>query len=85
VDGNAGDAVAAELDLASVKADPYLKAERRNGVAHRTSGLDCSPGSVEDGEEAITGGVDLPTAEAFQLATDGRVVSVEDVAPSSVA
>ena len=77
VDGHTGDLVVrSDLDLTGMEAHLYLKTERSNGVAYRAPALDCSSGSVEDGEEAIAGGVDFPTAETFQLPTDGPVMSV---------
>ena len=86
VDGHARDFVVfSDLDLTGVEAHPYLEAERPNGVAHRAPALDCSSGSVEGGDEAIAPCADLPAAEPFQLPTDGPVVSVEEVAPLSVA
>ena len=86
VDGHARDVVVrSELDLTGVEAHPDLETERPHGVAHRAAAFNRSSGSVEGRDEAVARGVDLATAETFELSADGPVMSVEEIAPLPVA
>ena len=82
---DAADVVAAELDLAGVGAGPDLDAERAEGGDDLDGAANGAGGPVEGGDEAVTGRVDLPTAEAGQLASHHGVVGVEERAPALVA
>ena len=72
------------LDLAGVHAGPDLEAERPDRVADRRGAADRPRRAVEEREEAVAGGVDLPPRKrASSRRTSGR--AVEQVAPALVA
>ena len=51
----------------------------------RARTLDGLRGSVEHGEEAVAGGVELAPTEALQLAPNDRVVAADELLPAPVA
>src|SRR5581483_8043003 len=85
MDGHSGDAVASKLDLPGVDAGTDLDVERPEGVAYGEGALDGATGTVEGRQEAIAGGIDLPTAETLELLSHRLVMALEQVAPVSVA
>ena len=85
VDGDPGDVVASELDLAGVEAGPDLEPLRSDGVADRERGADRARRSVEGGEEPVACRLDLAPAEPLQGEPDDPVVRRERLAPARVA
>src|SRR2546423_11251893 len=83
VDGDAADVIAADFDLAGVDAAADVEPELTGGIADRTGTLEGPGGSVEGGEEAVAGRLDLAASEAYELAADGRVVTVEQITPAA--
>ena len=86
VHGHAADVVADELALAGVQPGAHLEAERPHpvrGSRGRTRIAARRP--VEGGEEAVPQGLDLPAAEAIELAADQLVVAPEQLPPAPVA
>jgi hypothetical protein len=82
VDGDSGDLVPEELALARVQACPNLEPEALDGVTGGDGAADGARRAVEAREEAVAGGVDLPSAEALQLAPYDRVVAPEQLGPA---
>ena len=78
-------AAARPFHLAGVDTGTHLRPKRLHGVADRQPAANRARRSVEDREEAVTGGVDLLAVEARQLATDHFVVPVEELGPVAVA
>src|SRR5919201_2142077 len=76
---------APQLDLAGVEADPHLDPDVPESLADRRRAPDRPGRRVEHREEAVAGRLDLPAAVLLQLATDQLVVSIELVAPPSIA
>ena len=64
--GNTGKVIAHRLTLARVNSAAYLQANRAHSLANRTGAADCTCRTVECGEQAVTGSVDLPPAEYLQ-------------------
>jgi hypothetical protein len=73
--------IAPHLDLTSVQPSSHLDAQGPNGVANGRRALDGPSGSVERGQETVTGVVDLPAPESLQLTPDSSVVGIEQVSP----
>lgn len=82
--GDPPDLVADERHLTGVNPGPDLEAQRRERIDGGTSTANGRGGNVEHGEEAVARGVDLPAAEADQLAADDGVVARQDVPPTAV-
>src|SRR5262249_9813903 len=85
VDGEPGDLVARELDLAGVEPGANVKTERVDAVAHRARAADRAGGAVERGENPVARGVDLAAPEAAELAPEDRVVPLEEIPPAAIA
>src|SRR6187200_14316 len=81
VDSDAGDTVPMHLALAGVEACPDRQANRLDGVADRDCTADRARRPVERSEEAVTRGIDLSTAEPFELPADSGVMGVEELTP----
>src|SRR5580698_10010376 len=77
VDGQAGNVVPALFDLAGVNPDPQLDSELVRALADRQPTLNGPRRTVEGGEHAIAGGVDLAAAKAVNLPARHAVVVVE--------
>ena len=84
VDGDPGDVVAASFNLTGVQADAYVHAELARAVADGEPTLNRPRRTVEGGEDAVTGCLDVPTAEAMNLALGHAVVVVEQFAPTMI-
>jgi hypothetical protein len=67
-----------------VQARTNLEAEEADGLHDRSRATNSTRRAVEGGEEAVACGVDFVPAEAPELATHGRVVLFEQVAPPAV-
>src|SRR5918912_3540752 len=85
VDGDPAHLPVRELALAGVEPCAELEPEAAHAVADRARGADRACGPVEGGEEAVAGGVDLAPAVARELAADGGLVRLEQLAPAPVA
>src|SRR5680860_392325 len=85
VDRHAADVVPADLDLAGVQADPDLQAQARSRVADGTAAADRARRPVEGGQKAIPHRLHFAALERLQLVADGRVVSIEEVLPPTIA
>jgi protein kinase-like protein len=85
VHGDAPDRVAGHLDLTGVQARPDLDAERLYAADGGGRAPDGAARTVEHGEEAVTGRVDLAPPETGQLTAHERVVALEQVPPRPVA
>src|SRR4029079_18648760 len=79
VDGEAADVAGDDLDLAGMNRRPNLEAEVDERVDHLQRGDDRTGSSVEDREEAITGGVHLDAAMAFENLSHPPVVPLEEL------
>ena len=77
--------VAPPLDLARVEAGAHVQTERLEVLANGERALDRSSRSVERRQEAVANCLHLGAAVAVELATHRRVVTVEQLAPGSVA
>src|SRR5207247_6552789 len=82
---HAGDFVVHEFALARVQAGTYFESQLRHRLNDCAGASDRPCRAVEGGEEAITGGVHLPAAEARELAPDNRVVVPEQLTPGAIA
>jgi hypothetical protein len=85
VHGDAGEFGAASFDFTGVDADPDFEADLAGGVADRGSAAEGAGGSVEGGEDAVTGESLMLAREPCQLMEDGVVVAVEHRVPGPVA
>jgi hypothetical protein len=84
VDGDTPDAPIQHLDLTCVEASSDLDPERPDGIG-KLLGTPHGPcGAVEGGQEAITGRLDLSSAEAVEVCTYQPVVGLPQVEPSLV-
>ena len=85
IDGDASDFSIGDLAFACV--DPG--ADRHVELAHflddRSGAADRAGWAVETGEEAISGGVDLPAAEASESGPDTAMVFGDELRPAAVA
>src|SRR4029453_8282529 len=85
VDGDPANLAFDLLALPCVEPGPNLEAEVLHRVDDRAGTADRARRSVERGEEAVTGGVELLPAEPHELSPHQRVVLGEQVAPTAVA
>ena len=85
VDGDSGNLVAEQLALARVQAGAELEPEVAGAVPDGERAPNRARRPVERGEEAVAGGVDLAAAEPLELATDGGVVTAQQLRPVAVA
>src|SRR6185295_15021497 len=85
VDGDPSHVCAHELDLSDVYAypDPDVELRRMPMQRRRTMERPCRP--LEPREHAVTGRVDLPSAEPLELATARLEELGEKCAPAGVA
>src|SRR2546423_13682646 len=74
-----------DLALAGVEPGAELEPEAAHAVPDRAGGADRSRRPVEGGEEAVPGGVDLAAAVADELAADGGLVRLGQLAPAPAA
>src|SRR6188472_3748572 len=74
VDGDAARIASGDGYLARVEARPDLDAQRAHRLGHRPCAPDATTGTVEQGQEAIAGGYDLPTAEPVERGPQPLVV-----------
>ena len=72
MDGDPGDVVADELDLAGVQPGPDLEPLRRDRVADDERGPDRARRPVEGGQEPVTGRLDLAATEPLEGEPDRR-------------
>src|SRR5712691_2417843 len=77
VDGDAAHFLAHHLALARVQTGPHLDSQLPDSARDGACAPNRAGGAVESGEHAVTGRVDLPSAEARQLPAHGGVVAVE--------
>ena len=85
MDGQPGDVVRQDLDLADVDAGPDLEPELPDAVADRDRAADRAGRAVERREEPVADDLDLVAAEPLELATDDAVVVGEQGLPADVA
>src|SRR5438067_11934507 len=85
VDGKAGDLAVGHLALAGVDSRPHLEAEAAQVLADRAGALDRAARTVEGGEDAVPGGVDLFAPVLAQPPPDHGVVPLEQLPPGAVA
>src|SRR5262245_3435653 len=74
--GDSGEFGAPSFDFTGMDPDPYFKVHLSGGVADRGSAADGAGGSVERGENAVTGEPLMLAREPCQLMEDGVVVAV---------
>ena len=68
-----------------MESGPDLDVEYLQRVSDRRGGLNGTGRSIEGGEESVAGRVQLLALEPRELATDDRVMSLEELAPRRVA
>jgi hypothetical protein len=85
VHGYAGDLAIDDLTLAGMKAGSHLDPEFAYRLDNGAGTRDRACRAVEAGEESVAGCVNFDAAEAEELAPDGRVVLLEQVAPAAIA
>src|SRR4029079_19158459 len=86
VDGQSSEAAAwRHLKLAGVQSGTYGQPERRHRSDDRLSAADGSRRSVEPGEEAVAGRLDLLAPEPDQLPPDRGVMELDEVTPPCIA
>jgi signal transduction histidine kinase len=85
VHGDAADIGAADLHLAGVQARADLHADPAQPVAQGGGAADAAARPVEDGQHAVPGRLDQPTAEAVDQLAGEPVVGVQQLAPAAVA
>src|SRR6266540_3187475 len=85
VDCDAADLVAEELTLPGVHPAADLETEVANCFGDRLRTHDRARRAVECGEESVAGVVDLAAPEPVELATDERVMTLEELGPGVVA
>jgi hypothetical protein len=73
------------LDFAGVQPGVDVKAEAARGVTHGAGAAHGALRRIEDREEAITGSIDLLTAEPRQLPPDEGLIALLGVMPAPVA
>src|SRR4029450_5673087 len=74
-----------ELDLAGVDARPYPDLRLGEPVGDLDGALDCPSRSVEGREDAVTGALDEPPAEAVALRVRDAIVAIEQLTPAAIA
>ncbi len=74
VDADPGHVVATSFHLTGMYTDPYFHAELARTIADRESTLNGPSWTVERGENAVSGGLDLSAAEAMDLPLGHEVV-----------
>src|SRR5689334_4455638 len=72
-DGESGDVLTAQLDLASVRAGSDLEAQAVREIARRERPLDCSSGPVKGRERAVAGRLHEVPSKALKLSLDRGV------------
>jgi hypothetical protein len=82
---NAAEAPIDALELTGVQAAADVESERLDLPNDRRSGLQRSRRSVECGEEAVAGGVDLVSTQPSELPAQGGAERRDEFAPSGVA
>ena len=73
------------VDLAGVQPGPHLQADLPQAVTQVDGAPHRSTGSVEVGQEAVAGRVDLPAVVLLELGADHAVVMRQDLPPGGVA
>src|SRR3972149_2886182 len=76
--------IAGPLGLAGVNADPKGQPEVRHGGADRFGAVHRPNRTVEGGQEAVTGGLDLPALVSIEGAAHEVVVGQQTLMPSSI-
>ena len=84
VDGKSAEIACHKLALPRVNSATQLQVQSANGFACCHSALNCPPRSVEPDQKAITGVLNLTTAEPFKLAAHQGIVAHHQLAPSRV-
>ena len=74
-----------QLDFAGMKADPHRNVEPAQRGANGAGAMDRPGRPVEGGQETVTEGLHLSSAEPRKLAAHRLVVRVEQIAPTLVA
>jgi hypothetical protein len=85
VDSDPGEVITSDLDFPCVQSDTHLYAYGPNSLANGAGAFNGSPRAVEGCEESVSGVVNLPATESFQLPSDRLVVGVKKISPSPVA
>src|SRR5260370_36214477 len=67
---DSGVVAAAHFPLSGMHPRAYVDPEGTRCVGERLCTTHCSCGSGERGEEAVSGGVDLPASEPFEVCAD---------------
>src|SRR5262249_49759008 len=84
VHGHAGDVRSSQFDFADVYSGADSQTKLTRGISDRTRTLHPACGSVEGREETVAGRLDLTTSEPLELATQSRIMTVEQIAPTSL-
>ena len=77
MNGDTADIAVEQLAFASVKTRTDLQPELGKSVADRGGAADAARWAVEGREEAVTGALDLASAEALEFSADDSVVAFE--------
>ena len=77
--------IAHDLALASVEASADFKSQRTHPLRHRARAADGPRRTVEGGEKAVAGRVDLTSTKSSEFAANHGVVTIEKIAPTAVA
>ncbi len=85
MDRQSGDMIPSGLHLSGVQAAADADTQRADTVGDSLGASDGSGRPVEGCEEPVASGVYLPTPPPLQLGSNGRMVPVEQIAPSRVA
>src|SRR5919108_2971558 len=85
VDRHPAEPSAHDLGLADVDTGPDLDPERPNALNDRRCTANGLGRTVEGGEEAVAGGVDLPSPEPLELGSNDPVVACQELPPPPIA
>ena len=85
VNGDASDVITPDLHFAGMQSSSHLDTERFQRVAECSRATDCSPRTVEGGEDPVTRGLKETSGVSFYDPACDDVVTVEDIAPGAIA
>ena len=85
MDADPGDVIATSFHFTGVHTDAHFHAELARAVTDGEPTLNRPGRTVEGGQKAITGGLDVAASEAMNLTPSHTVVVIEQLAPATVA